>query len=143
MSFTTSKSTKQTYVVETGGLEASFSVVSVSELTQASFTSSIVIGQLVHQISYELTNDSNQVITVTKFEYYGEDGSLRNTVTSEEIEDIWGTGDVNPGESFSGTADFRIGQPTTGEVEDWKYKFYCEDASGSEFTVIGNYVETL
>ena len=62
--------------------------------------------------------------------------NIFNTISTEDIERIWETGDVESGGSFSGSLSFQL-PPSSDAVKDWSIKFYCIDAEGSEFTVIG------
>ena len=100
--------------------------------------SGITIGGRVHQLSFNLFNGSSQTITVTKVEILDEHGDVTFTMSKSDIVETWGSGEIDVGQSLSAGISFGI-PPSTTEVEDWQVKWYCSDAQGVKFTVIGHY----
>jgi hypothetical protein len=98
----------------------------------------ITIGGRVHQLSFSLFNGSSQAITVTKVEIIDEHDSVVFNMSKSDIEETWGSGQVDAGKSLSAGISFGI-PPSTTEVVDWQVRWHCLDAKGAKFTVMGNY----
>ena len=115
-----------------------FTTKTTKELVLLMLYSGITIGGRVHQLSFGLFNGSSQTITVTKVEIFDEHGEVVFTMSKSDIEETWGGGEVDAGESLSAGISFGSPPPTT-EVEDWQVKWYCLDVNGTKFTVEGEY----
>lgn len=117
--------------------DSTFTTKTTKELVSATLYPSITIGGRVHQLGFNLFNDSSQTITVTRAEFFDKDGDITNTISPADITRIWQTDEVKPSNTLSGSISFAI-QPTTEEIEGWWVKWYCSDANGVGFTVIGD-----
>jgi hypothetical protein len=100
--------------------------------------SAVTIGNFVHQVGYNLTNGSSQTITVIKVEFINEDGIKRQVVSESTIQGASHKGQLLPGNTFNWSVSFQVPY-STEEIEGWQVKWYCKDANGQQFIVVGYY----
>lgn len=118
--------------------DATFRTKAIAEFISSSMYSAITIGIYVHQLGFDLFNGSTQRIKVIRVEFFDRSGATTHTISEGRIAEIWETGDVEPGKSFSGSLSFRIPY-STEEIEGWQVKWYCLDAQGVNFIAVGHY----
>lgn len=81
---------------------------------------SITMGSMVHSFAWSLTNNYRETVTLVTASVSTADGKSVSEVTPDEITEIWGTGDIEPGQTFSVSSDFRIFFYTTTEVSEFE-----------------------
>lgn len=118
--------------------DSTFTTKTVKELLSSFMYSAMTIGNAVHQLGYGLTNDSSQTITVTKVEFFDKNGSIKHTVSESTIQGTSHKGQLLSENTFNWSVSFRTPY-FTEEIEGWQAKWYCSDAHGVKFTVIGHY----
>ncbi len=115
-----------------------FTTKTTKELLSSFMYSAMTIGNAVHQLGYGLTNGSSQTITVTKVEFFDKNGSITHTVSESTIQEASHKGQLLSGNTFNWSVSFSTPY-FTEEIEGWQVKWYCSDAHGVKFTVIGHY----
>ncbi len=110
-------------------------LVPVSKFLSTSLYPAVQIGSYVYQLGFSLSNGSPWTITVTGVEFFDKD-ILWHTISTDDIKEIWGTDNVEAGESFSGHLSFQLPYPIE-EINDWQVTWHCLDSDGVEFDVTG------
>ncbi len=111
-------------------------LVPVSKFLSTSLYPAVQIGAYVYQLGFSLSNGSPQIITVTGVEFFNKDGNLMHTISTTDIEEVWGTGNVEAGEFLSGHLSFQVPRPIE-EIEGWRVTWHGLDGYGVIFAFTG------
>jgi len=96
--------------------------------------SAMTIGSYVYQLGYNLSNNSPQAITVTKVEFFDENGNIQHTISQSTLQEASHKGQLLPGRTFNWSLSFQIPH-STEEIEKWQIKWCCLDSDGDMFVV--------
>lgn len=110
-------------------------LVPISKFLSTSLYPAVQIGSYVYQLGFYLSNNSPWTITVTGVEFFDK-GILWHTISTNDIKEIWGTGNVEAGKSFSGHLSFQLPHPIE-EINGWQITWHCLDGDGVKFDVTG------
>jgi hypothetical protein len=95
---------------------------------------SMILGSRVNELAYQLYNGASETITITKVEFYNGEGTIEHSIAEADIIAEWGSNQVAPFNSFSGSLSFGI-TPTEEDVATWYIVWSCTSESGNPFSV--------